>query len=157
MEFKSFELSALVYSNWYSVYIYIYIYIYITSLYIYMYMYVHAVMDWSRESNRQQCQQATPTGPAPHCTTLHHTVPHCTTLCHYVPQCTTLYHTVWSTLCLTVPHCITTYFHSFSTFLCRLFSYFCVCITILHMVAGWEHFYNGQNSMEIWSWAACCI
>ena len=119
-------------------------------------MYVHAVMDWSRESNRQQCQQATPTGPAPHCTTLchyvphcttlyhtvphcatlHHTAPHCTTLCHYVPQCTTLYHTVWSTLCLTVPHCITTYFHSFSTFLCQLFSYFCVCITILHMVGA---------------------
>ena len=28
-----------------------------------VYICIHGVMDWSRESNRQQCQQATPTGP----------------------------------------------------------------------------------------------
>ena len=89
-------------------------------------MYVHAVMDWSRESNRQQCQQATPTGPAPHCTTLCHYVPHCATLCHTAPHCTTLYHTV--SLCTTmyhtvshsvvhtVPNCATLY-HNLSSFL----------------------------------------
>ena len=142
-------------------------------------------MDWSRESNRQQCQQATPTGPAPHCATLCHTVPHCTTLHHTAPHCTTLHHTVphcvtmyhnvphcitqcgphYATLCHTVlhcatlyhtvPHCVTTYFHSFSTVLrqlfCTLAKFLISVFILLFFTWSCKHFYNGQNSMEIWS------
>ena len=118
-----------------------------------MYMYVHAVMDWSRESNRQQCQQATPTGPAPHCATLCHTAPHCTTLCHTVSLCTTMYHTVSHSVVHTVPNCATLYHNLFSLLfnfsLSTIFLFLCLYYYSSH--GECKHFYNGQNSMEIWS------